>query len=347
MDDNGLCNLLEALMCLLSKNKSDATSAAAEQNTFPLSPASEAFAEVLICEIALKNRDRLSMLWHNHLREHYYTQLQNLSKTFFDSQEEVQLRISGSIEKCITGLLRISCFSIKRGEIANDVLSTWTLLDSCISEEKQICLLDALGLHIGEGLWRITRCIDDSSQLSEAGWNGILSLVKWCVHYGASLPPLPLSHAGRSVGLADDDPSIQVYRSLHYLLNVSEAKTQVPSVIGDYIHSLVVTGDKRKYAKLSIAGLDLLQVLSNAIESEAVSLNKSQSTAEIQNSFWKKNWIPVINNVASISRSSHNPVGSTYTFSYQYTVEVFRFSLSFFAFRLCVKMHFQCLQIPS
>ena len=41
----------------------------------PLSPASEAFAEVLICELALKNRDRLKLIWSEVLQEHYLGQL--------------------------------------------------------------------------------------------------------------------------------------------------------------------------------------------------------------------------------------------------------------------------------
>jgi len=262
----------------------------------------------LICEIALKNRDRLSMLWHNHLAKHYRNRLENLTKTYVDNELELQSRMSGVIEKSITGLLRISCFSMKRGQIGNDVLSTWSLLDSCVNQEKKRCLLDALGRHIGEGLWRITRCVDDSSQLSEKGWHGILSLIKWSATHGASLPPISSTYVGRSVGLADDDPSIQVYRSLHYLLNVSEAKTQVPSIIGESIFSLVVTGDRRNCAKLSIAALDLLQVLSILVEGAAIALQKqSQSIVEVRESFWVINWRPLIEKVANVSRSSSNP----------------------------------------
>mmetsp|Transcript_958 Transcript_958/g.2067 ORF Transcript_958/g.2067 Transcript_958/m.2067 type:complete len:1826 (+) Transcript_958:193-5670(+) len=321
MDDKCLCNLLEALLCLISQGRtlsvnctnetiesSDGAMSNLEKETYPLSPASEGFAEVLICEIALKNRDRLSMLWQNHLAEHYHDRLENLTKTYVDNEEELLSRMSGVTEKSITGLLRISCFSMKRGQIGNDVLSTWSLLDSCHSRDNKICLLDVLGRHIGEGLWRITRCVDDSSQLSEKGWHGILSLLKWSVTYGASLPSISSTYVGRSVGLVDDDPSIQVYRSLHYLLNVSEAKTQVPSIIGDSIFSLVVTGDRRNCAKLSIAALDLLRVLSNLVEDAAIALEKQPKLiVEMRDSFWMINWLPLIEKVASVSRSSSNP----------------------------------------
>ena len=65
MDDKCLCSLLEALLCLLSQEttqpvngsnqKSESNHDAVSKsgkNKYPLSPASEAFAEVLICEIA-------------------------------------------------------------------------------------------------------------------------------------------------------------------------------------------------------------------------------------------------------------------------------------------------------
>ena len=329
MDDKGLCNLVEAIISLISQGTTDGSDSG--KSGYTISPASEAFAEVLICEIALKNRDRLSMLWHKHLGKHYQYRLEVLTKTHVDSQQELFSRMSGVFEKTITGLLRISCFSMKRGEIANDVLSTWSLLDSCLIQEDKICLLDVLGRHIGEGLWRVTRCVDDFSQLSEDGWQGILSLIRWGVNYGSSLPPISSALTGKSAGLTDDDPSIQVYRSLHYLLNVSEAKSQIPSTIGDCIYSLVITGDKRNYRKLSIAGLDLLHVLSDLIEGKAIALEKeSQCTAEMLDSFWKKNWIPVIDNVASASRMSPNPVSLIYNLVFFCRCRCLTFNSPFF-----------------
>eukprot|EP00536_Pseudo-nitzschia_multiseries_P009846 jgi/Psemu1/258490/estExt_Genewise1Plus.C_2860061 len=270
MDDNGLSNLLQALLSLISQEKKVGDGGArSEQIEYPLSPASEAFAEVLICEIALKNRDRLAMIWYNHLGSHYYSRLDGLTKTIVESEQELLAKMSGSIEKAVTGLLRVSCFALKRGEIANDVISTWSLLDSCVNEDKKQCLLDVLDRHIGEGLWRITRCIDDSSQLSDTGWHGILSLIRWCVY---------------------------------------RAKSQVPSVVSGCIHLLVITGDKRNCPKLSVAGLDLLQVLNNLANDTAIAKKEdSLFTLETRDLFWKKKWLPVIENVASVSDLSPNP----------------------------------------
>jgi hypothetical protein len=82
MDDEGVCNLLQALLSLTSaSSRVNGTSAESDTDSstsseffpegkipqFPMSPASEACAEVLISELALRNRNRLTMLWHNHL----------------------------------------------------------------------------------------------------------------------------------------------------------------------------------------------------------------------------------------------------------------------------------------
>ena len=326
MDDTVLCNILEAILSFQSRpNKDpkndldekiksgeedkDSVQRVSNYQQYPLSPASEAFAEILICEIALKNRDRLGLLWHNHLSRHYCNRLDTLSKNVAESQSELIFKMSGSVEKSITGLLRISCFSMKRGKVANDVLFTWSLLDSCLDEPKKLCILDVLDRHFGEGIWRITRCIDDSCMLSEKGWHGILSLIRWCVHRGSSLPPISSSQIGQPIGLADDDPSIQAYRSLHYLLNVSEVKNKTPFAIGESINELVITGDRRNCPKLSIAGLDLLQVLTTLVgDASIIHENESQLTKESRDLFWKKNWLPVIESVANASRLSNNPV---------------------------------------
>ncbi|KAL3921345.1 MAG: hypothetical protein SGILL_002796 [Bacillariaceae sp.] len=322
MDDQGLSNLVSALLDLVLQRTTGAlgvdTTEIASDGTesspqtpprYPLSPASEAFAEILICEIALKNRDRFNMLWQNHLASFYFSRLKDLSQVYVETPQDLLVRMNGGMEKSVTGLLRISHFAMKKGDIANDVLFTWTLLDSCEEDEKKISMLNVLDRHIGEGMWRITRSVDDTCQLSERGWHGILSMIGWSLRRGASLPPLPPAPPGRpAVGLAEDDPSLQAYRSLHFLLNSSEAKSQVPPVVAFCIQMLVVTGDRRNCSKLSIAGLDLLQVLSNHIEETAIA-NEDQAmfNNETRSEFWKSNWIPVVESVAAASKMSPNP----------------------------------------
>jgi hypothetical protein len=317
MDDSGLTNFVSALLDLIRQQHENSVQSSEidgrseyilNRQSFgvPLSPASEAFAEVLLCEIALKNRDRFHVLWHDHLAAHYGFRLKTLAETHVDSADESLVKMNGGIEKSTTALLRLSRFALKKGEVANDVLFTWTILDSC-EESDQVALLDVLDRHIGEGVWRITQSFDGTTRLSERGWHGILSLIGWSLRRGASLPPLPPT----SVGFAEDDPSLQAYRSIHLLLNSSETKDQVPSVVGTCIQMLVVTGDRRKCSKLSIAGLDLLQILSSRIETTAIeNENSSIFNDDSRLDYWKTNWIPVIESVATSSRMSPNPVRS-------------------------------------
>jgi Sec7 domain len=319
MDNKGLCSLIEALIDLISQSKTKSVIGApgvAEfskpNNTeapFPLSPASEAFAEVMICEIALKNRDRLTMLWNNYLQDHYYSRLRGMTELYVETHEDLLKNMSGSIEKCVTGLVRISSSAVKRNDIANGVLFTWTLLDTCIDEERKISILDTVDRHLAEGVWRITRCIDGSCQFSEQGWHGVLSLVGWNLRRGASLPQARVSDASsRSIGLPEDDPSLQAFRSLHFLLNVSDAKSEVPTAAGSLIQHLIVTGDRRNCLKLSLAGLDLLQVLNNLTEESAILTERTSGfDVETRYVFWKTNWLPVLDTMASSSRLSPNP----------------------------------------
>ena len=300
MDDDGICNLLEALLCLTSEPK----------RKIPVSPASEAFSEVLICELALRNRDRLTMLWHNHLKAHYIERLRTLCQTFTEGDSDQLAVMNGAIEKCITGLLRISCFAVQRGEIANDVLETWMLLDTIEEGEKTKSLVNSLDRHLGEGVWRITRYVDDSSKLDETGWAGLLSLIRWCASRGCKLPPARTMGIGRPVGLAEDDPALQAYRSLHFILNVSESKDRVPSSVVKSIQDVVSAGEFRNCPKLSIAGLDLLHVLGNQIESTALAKEESSNLVdeEAKDLIWKTCWLPVLESMAGAAQQSTSPV---------------------------------------
>ena len=56
----------------------------ARQWHVPISPASEVFSEVLICEIAIKIRDRLKDWWADVLQDHY---LSHLTRILVDSVE--------------------------------------------------------------------------------------------------------------------------------------------------------------------------------------------------------------------------------------------------------------------
>ncbi|CAJ1960993.1 unnamed protein product [Cylindrotheca closterium] len=285
MDDGGLYTLLQALVELLptSDNICKSDDEAKTPDVTPISPASAAFAEVLICEIALRNRDRLTMLWSNVLQAHYSSRLSAIAHTYADNEDAHWQILSGAIEKSITGLLRISCCAVQKGQVPNEVLSTWSILESIDKGEGKLSLIDWFELHLGEGLWRITRCVDGATKLEESGWNGLFALSYWCADRGLRLPPVRSIVIGRSVGLAEDDPSLQAYRSLHFLLNASEVKDFVPAKGIATIRCLTAAGNNRNCPKLSIAGLDLLHMFSS-----------QGDEATEANDFWKLVWKPVV-----------------------------------------------------
>ncbi|KAL3945256.1 MAG: hypothetical protein SGBAC_000667 [Bacillariaceae sp.] len=285
MDDGGLCTLLQALIALLPDSGSICKSVdeAKTPDETPISPASAAFAEVLICEIALRNRDRLTMLWSNVLQAHYSARLNAIAHAYADNEDAQWQILSGAIEKSITGLLRISCCAVQKGQVPNEVLSTWSILESIEQGENKMSLMNLFDLHLGEGIWRITRCVDGATKLENSGWNGLFSLSYWCANRGCKLPPVRSSVIGRSVGLAEDDPSLQAYRSLHFFLNASEVKDFVPAKGIATIRCLVAAGNSRNCPKLSIAALDLLQIFA----SQGDEVTKT-------NDFWQLIWKPVV-----------------------------------------------------
>ena len=319
MDDNDISNVLEALIALvpfdplIESNDTAGGGALGRENSssefsaklsqFPVSPASEAFAEILIAELTLRNRDRLAVLWNNNLKTHYYGRLKSIFFNYTEDDLSQARLVSGSMEKCITGILRISCCATQRGDICNDILEIWTLLGQVEENETKKSLANSFDRHLAEGLWRITRSIDRSSELNEVGWNGLLALTTWCANRGYKLPPVRSESIGRTVGLAEDDPSLQAYRSLHFILNVSELKDSLPPWTVKCIRTLIATGEVRCCPKLSVAGLDLLHTLANIVESSAINVYRDNTSDEEKSLYWKTNWIPILESMAEACHS--------------------------------------------
>jgi hypothetical protein len=333
MDDKGVCHLLRALISLIpsDSNAPEATSSC----EYAISPASEAFAEVLICEIALRNRDRLIMLWDTLLSDHYSSRLERIALTYTDD-EKAQLQImNGYVEKVVSGLLRISCCAVQKGQVPNKVLKTWAILDALKEDGTHLSLLNLVDRHLGEGLYRITRCVDSATKLNGSGWKGLFSLYYWCANRGCKLPPVRSSGIGRTVGLAEDDPALLTYRSLHLLLNVCEVKEDVPPYAIQSICCLIAAGNKRNCPKLSIAGLDLLYVLSNQRESTMIKAEGSGDLDEVargalRDSFWKDIWRPILEGVTEAIGSSAYSVSHFFAyFLFDITLSIFRLICSF------------------
>ena len=260
----------------------------------PISPASEAFAEVLLCELALKNKDRLRALWTEILQDHYLSSLAGMLVNP-PTEGAAPKKVDPGLEKRITGLLRISVCAIQREDMANDVLSAWKYVLPMTADQRESSPLRVLDRHVGEALWRMISNVDNLLNLDSEGWEGLTSLLNWCAGRGALRKPLPaFPRSGQS--LPDDDPSLQVYRSIHLILNTREIDSTVPWSFLTSIQSLVAAGDRRHYSQLSIASLDMLSMI------------HEKGITEKADVFCTTPWRLVVETIARAAEQSSDPV---------------------------------------
>jgi hypothetical protein len=253
----------------------------------PISPASEAFAEVLICEIALKNRDRLKMLWKDVLQDHYLSSLTSILVNPVEGASTAVPQADPGLEKRVTGLLRISICAVQRDELSNEILSAWKYLLPISDEQRASSPLRVLDKHIGEGLWRTASSVDGLHSLNADGWEGLMSLLKWCAKCGGMSKPV-ISHGSQvSAPLPENDPAYQGYRTAHLILNTEDLDKRVPCSIVDALKALVEAGQNRAYPQLSIASLDLLHTLH---EKKINSLQTESFSDENAALFWSGCW---------------------------------------------------------
>ena len=150
----------------------------------PLSPPSLAFAEVLITEIALRNRDRLSVVWPL-LSAHYSKRLSGAS------------HVSLGAEKAAYGLLRLCCRAGGRPKLAPLLLSkalSWLLPSSptpghplVFNASDGLCrprVHYALLPLVGSALLRSVRLHASALQLlpTPQHWAPLLALLTSCAH---------------------------------------------------------------------------------------------------------------------------------------------------------------------
>lgn len=321
MDILGVNNLLTALLELIdhaSQSNVDVNEVDSDQHLrvgelkLPLSPASEAMAEVLICEIAVRNKDRLGLLWETKLKDHYTKRLLALSSPL--GMDVKRGQSSPGIEKCVTGLLRISACAVARESVANELLGSLTLLYPSSTDNRTVApQLLGLDRHLGEGLWRICRHVDGLSQLNVDGWGGLLGLAEWCATRGGRAVQVSTRVTDHSAVLAEDDPALQTYRSIHLMLHARELQTSVPFTVTQSIKALLVSGEVGACPKLCMAALDLLHVLHNRLE---VLISKADTDKSIQGAsggdgdLWVDCWIPVLEGIADAVQHSSDPVSS-------------------------------------
>jgi hypothetical protein len=211
------------------------------------------------------------------------------------------------LEKRITGLLRLSVFAVQREELANDVLSSWKYLLPINDEQHASSPLRVLDRQIGEGLWRIVSQVESLANLNDDGWEGLVSILCWCSKRAGALNPVP---SGGSSALAEDDPALQCYRSLHLLLNTRELDNKVPCSIVASLRSLVAAGGKRQYPQLSTACLDLLSIL---YEKKTISNGEEEGHDRSPESmFWSTCWRKIIEGIAEAAEFSTDTVSFSF-----------------------------------
>jgi len=265
----------------------------------PISPASEALAEILLCEITLKNRDRFAVIWETILSAHYNHRL-----SIGSDDGSKTIKLTPGVEKCVTSVLRMCNFVTSRNiPIASEVLATLNVLHpplGCLFWSPLELNLDK---HLSEGVWRICQNVDGLSQVNARGWEGILGLLEWCASRGG------LPNPQQPGILTDDDPSLQAFRSLHLLLHANELNDSVPPSIVTPIRCLVEAGERANSTRLSIAGLELLQVLHLRLESSwGDEKGRNQSLSEDESRTLARQWQPILEAIAEPAEKSRNSV---------------------------------------
>lgn len=295
MDINDLNILLKALIDVIN-----GTTIRLGQSTFPiyLSPASEALGEVWLCEITLKNKDRTAKMWETRLKPHFTSKL----KRQLDIKKDPMISIIPVAEKLVTGLLRICYNNVHRKDVNNDILETLECLyaQDCVVEAISESNLN-LNKHISEGLWRICRDVDGLRMIDNQGWDGLFGLIQYCATKGETLSPI--KGTGKPTALAEDDPALQAFRSIHLMLRSPELRDVVPFRIVHCIRTLIKGGEEKRCPKLSVAGLDLLSLLHARLQSLIARSSENKNEEDVI--FWANCWYSIVEGMANASDSKY------------------------------------------
>lgn len=207
------------------------------------------------------------------------------------------------LEKRVTGLIRISLCAVTRDAVANDILSSWKYVLPANEEQQAVSPLRVLDRHFGEGLWRITSEVDSLSKINVEGWEGLGALLYWCASRGGYLKPVRYNEIEGRAAFSEDDPALQSYRALHLMLNTDELVGKVPYSVIDSLRVLARVGERRQYAQLSIAALDLFHMF---LEKRIAVVERGGAPdAEI---FWTACWRKVVEGIAEVAEQSHDSV---------------------------------------
>lgn len=131
----------------------------------PLSFPSQALAEVLLVEVALRNRDRIAQVW-SHVAAHYQVRTHVV--------RDVRL----AVEKAFAGLLRLVCRLLSRESMTGELI---VCLSWVVPPHADRAVFAVLADHVGNALWRaITGNVDALQTLSPAQWKTIFDAIRCC-----------------------------------------------------------------------------------------------------------------------------------------------------------------------
>jgi len=263
-----------------------------------ISPASEALAEVIICEVTLKNRDRLILIWDKVLSRHYRDRLKRAVKILGEGMRSSLLYLRPGLEKCITGILRLCSHGLGRGDLADDLIGTPGILfngDAHLSTLSSTLNLDK---HLGEGLWRICKELDSLRLLGNRGWDALLSLLEYCASHGDNVPIR--RSATKKPGLSEDDPCLKAFRSISLMLHSAELKDVLPFRLVRCIRALSITGERRNYPELTAAAMDLLLMMNTRLQ------DRLSNTGDAgRRKAWIESWLSLVQVTSDAAESKY------------------------------------------
>jgi hypothetical protein len=251
----------------------DVTSVNAPREVYlpPLSSPCLPFAEVLLVEITLRNRDRIATMWPL-LKEHYKRRLGGARVVSF------------GVEKAATGLLRLSARVASRPGMSTQMLSdglSWLLPNHAHPD-----VVKALSMHLGSGLLRIVRHTDALVELPPHHWQSIFGILEAC---------------SQSVG----EGSVRGFEALCLVLHENRLRTCVPATCVKPVRAFLTSQTSSE--PLAIASLDLLTVLhtrlaiiaTNAVQQSTQSVLSSGIDFPTSRELWSSCWWPVAESIGA------------------------------------------------
>jgi len=264
-----------------------------------ITPASEALAEVIICEVSLKNRDRLILIWDKVLRHHYRDRFNRALKILGDGTQSNLLYLQPGLEKCLTGILRLCSHGLGRGDIADGLLETSGIIFNVGPHLGTLSSRLNLDKHLSEGIWRICKELDSLRLLGNRGWDALLSLIEYCASHSDYVPIR--QNATKRLSLSEDDPCLKSFRSISLMLHSTELKDVVPFRLVRCIRALSITGERRNYPELTVAAMDLLLMMNTRLKDRI-----SNSGDSMRRKSWIESWLSLVQVTSDAAESKYS-----------------------------------------